>query len=71
MITFIRVDGVKRNSLAETGMRTVRRLEQGHDGFRTPEGRDRYVRLFQAIRYFGWDVQRRDGSLGLPAGPPN
>lgn len=71
MITFIRVDGVKRNSLAETGMRTLRRLEQGHDGFRTPEGRDRYVRLFQAIRYFGWDVQRRDGSLGLPAGPSN
>ena len=71
MITFIRVDGVKRNSLAETGMRTLRRLEQGHDGFRTSEGRDRYVRLFQAIRYFGWDVQRCDGSLGLPAAPPN
>jgi hypothetical protein len=71
MITFMRVEGVKRNSLAETGMRTLRRLEQGHDGFRTPEGRDRYVRLFQAIRYFGWNVQRRDGSLGLPVGPPN
>ena len=69
MITFLRVPGVKRNSLAETGMRTLRRLEQGHDGFRSTEGRDRYVRLFQAIRYFGWDVQRRDGSLGLRAPP--
>lgn len=70
MITFLRVPGVKRNSLAETGMRTLRRLEQGHDGFRSAEGRSGYVRLFQAIRYLGWDVQRRDGSLSLRA-PPN
>lgn len=70
MITFLRVPGVKRNSLAETGMRTLRRLEQGHDGFRNAEGRDCYVRLFQAIRYLGWDVHRSDGSLGVRA-PPN
>lgn len=67
MITFMRVRGVRRNSLAETGMRTLRRLEQGHDGFRTVEARDNYLRLFQAIRYFGWPVYRLDGSLGLPA----
>jgi hypothetical protein len=67
MITFLREPGVRRNSLAETGMRTLRRLEQGHDGFRTPEARDQYLRLFQAIRYFGWSVHRTDGALGLPA----
>jgi len=67
MITFLRVAGVRRNSLAETGMRTLRRLEQGHDGFRTAEARDCYLRLFQAIRYFGWSVYRTDASLGLPA----
>lgn len=67
MITFLRVPGVRRNSLAETGMRTLRRLEQGHDGFRTAQARDRYLRLFQAIRYCGWTVYRIDGSLGLPA----
>ncbi len=67
MITFLRVEGVRRNSLAETGMRSLRRLEQGHDGFRTAEARDRYLRLFQAIRYRRWSVHRRDGTLELPA----
>jgi Transposase len=67
MITFLRVPDVRRNSLAETGMRTLRRLEQGHDGFRSAQTRDAYVRLFQAIRYCGWAVHRRDGSLGIPA----
>jgi hypothetical protein len=67
MITFLRVQNVRRNSLAETGMRTLRRLEQGHDGLRTAATRDAYVRLFQAIRYCGWSVHRYDGSLGLPA----
>ena len=67
MITFLRVEGVRRNSLAETGMRTLRRLEQGHDGFRSAQTRDAYVRLFQAIRYCGWAVHRNDGSFGIPA----
>ena len=58
MITFLRVPGVRRNSLAETGMRTLRRLEQGHDGFRSADTRDAYVRLFQAIRYCGWSGLR-------------
>lgn len=56
MITFLCVPGVKRNSLAECGMRNLRRLEQGHDGLRTPEGLDRYIRLYQSIRYLGWKV---------------
>jgi hypothetical protein len=66
MITFLRVDGVKRNSLAESGIRCLRRLEQGHDGFRGPVGRDTYLRLYQAIRYCGWSVHRGDGLLELP-----
>jgi hypothetical protein len=67
MITFLRVPDVRRNSLAETGMRTLRRLEQGHDGFRSAASRDAYLRLYQAIRYCHWSVYRQDGLYGLPA----
>ncbi|MFH1130345.1 MAG: transposase [Pseudomonadota bacterium] len=56
---------MKRNSLAETGIRCLRRLEQGHDGFRSTEGLDRYVRLYQAIKYCGWKVHRFTPGLGL------
>ena len=66
MTTFLRVPGVQRNSLAESGMRCLRRLEQGHDGFRGSKGRDAYLRLYQAIRYCGWSVHRGDGLLILP-----
>lgn len=66
MIAFLRVDGLKRNSLAESGIRCLRRLEQGHDGFRGEDGRDTYLRLYQAIRYCGWSVHRGDGLLELP-----
>jgi Transposase and inactivated derivatives len=41
MITFLKVPGVQRNSLAESGMRVLRRLEESHDGFRSEEGRKR------------------------------
>jgi len=66
MITFLGNPGVQRNSLAESGIRCLRRLEQGHDGFRGPDGRDNYLRLYQAIRYCGWSVHRGDGLLFLP-----
>lgn len=66
MISFIQVDGVRRNSLAESGIRSLRRLERGHDGFRGTKGRDNYLRLYQAIRYCGWSVYRGDGLLNLP-----
>lgn len=39
MTTFLRVPGVQRNSLAETGMRVLRRLERNHDGFRADQSR--------------------------------
>jgi hypothetical protein len=39
MTTFLRVPGVQRNSLAESGMRVLRRLERNHDGFRSEKGR--------------------------------
>ncbi|MFH2001264.1 MAG: transposase [Planctomycetota bacterium] len=66
MISFLHVDGMKRNSLAESGIRSLRRLERGHDGFRGTKGRDNYLRLYQAIRYCGWSVHRDDGLLTLP-----
>jgi hypothetical protein len=78
MIAFLRHPGVKRNSLAETGIRCLRRLERGHDGFRGAEGLDCYLRIYQAIKYCGWSVHRCDGGargLGLlsavtATGPP-
>lgn len=69
MIAFLKFPGVKRNSLAETGIRCLRRLERGHDGFRGPDGLDRYLRIYQAIKYCGWSVHLGQPGLGLPAGP--
>jgi hypothetical protein len=66
MIAFLRHPGVQRNSLAESGIRVLRRLEQGHDGFRGDKGRENYLRLYQAIKYCGWSVYRCDGHLNLP-----
>lgn len=61
MIAYLRHPAfMRRNSLAETGIRCLRRLEQGHDGFRGAAGLDRYLRLYQAIKYCGWTV------YGLP-----
>jgi hypothetical protein len=78
MIAFIRHADVKRNSLAETSIRCLRRLERGHDGFRSGYGMDCYLRIYQAIKYCGWQVHRRDNDargLGLTSpliatGPP-
>lgn len=56
MTTFLRHRGVKRNSLAETGMRVLRRLEIEHDGFRSDTGRENFLRIYQAIKYLGWNV---------------
>jgi hypothetical protein len=54
--TYLRDEGVQRNSLAESGMRTLRRLEQEHDGFRTDDSRDDFLRIYQAIKYLGWSL---------------
>jgi len=67
MITYLREPGVHRNSYSETGMRCLRRLEQGHDGFRGAEGLDRYLRIYQAIKYLNWTVHCGSPGLGLPA----
>jgi transposase-like protein len=56
MTAFLRHDHVKRNSLAESGMRVLRRLEQEHDGFRSDNGRENFLRIYQAIKYLGWSV---------------
>jgi hypothetical protein len=56
MTTFLRVPGVQRNSLAESGMRVLRRLEQNHDGFRTERGRQNALKIYQAVTYLGWSI---------------
>ncbi len=56
MITYLKHEDVQRNSLAETGMRVLRRLEVAHDGFRSPKGRENCLRIYQAVTYLGWSV---------------
>jgi Transposase len=56
MTTFLRVPGVQRNSLAETGMRVLRRLERNHDGFRSERGRQNALKIYQAVTYLGWSI---------------
>ena len=56
MITYLKVPGVKRNSLSESGMRILRRLEVEHDGFRSTKGRQNCVKIYQAVKYLGWSV---------------
>jgi len=56
MITFLRYDSIQRNGLSETGMRTLRRLEFAHDGFRSNNGRDCFFRIYQAINYLDWPI---------------
>lgn len=66
MIAFLRhPETVQRNSLAESGIRCLRRLERGHDGFRGAEGLDCYLRVYQAVKYLGWNVYQDAHSLGL------
>ena len=56
MITYLKVPGVKRNSLSESGMRMLRRLEVEHDGFRSIKGRQNCIKIYQAVKYLGWSV---------------
>ena len=56
MTTFLRHKEVKRNSLSETGMRVLRRLEVEHDGFRSDKGRENCLRIYQAVKYLDWTV---------------
>ena len=70
MVAFLRYPGTRRNSLAETGIRCLRRLERGHDGFRGADGLDCYLRLYQAIKYCTWAVHGPRPGLGLPSPAP-
>jgi hypothetical protein len=54
--TYLREKDVKRNSLAECGMRTLRRLEAEHDGFRTEDSREDFLKIYQAVKYLGWSL---------------
>jgi len=66
--TYLKHTDVKRNSLSETGMRILRRLEREHDGFRTDDSREDFLRIYQAVRYLGWTVHR-ETALEAPAPP--
>ena len=63
--TYLRGEAPRRNSLAESGMRTLRRLEAEHDGFRTEDSRRDFLRIYQAVKYLGWSTRG-----GLPRPPP-
>jgi hypothetical protein len=56
MTTYLRVAGVQRNSLAESGMRILRRLEQNHDGFRSDKARRNALKIYQAVTYLNWSI---------------
>ena len=56
MTTYLKVPGVKRNSLSESGMRMLRRLEVEHDGFRSQKGRQNCIKIYQTVKYLGWSV---------------
>lgn len=56
MTAFLRHQDVQRNSLAETSMRVLRRLEIEHDGFRSEKGREDFLRIYQAVKYLGWSI---------------
>ena len=58
MTAYLRHEGVKRNALAERGMRVLRRLEIEHEGFRSETGRSNCLRIYQAVKYLGWTVHR-------------
>src|SRR6266850_404177 len=62
--TYLRGEAPRRNSLAESGMRTLRRLEAEHDGFRTEDSRQDFLRIYQAVKYLGWSAQ---GPLSPPS----
>ena len=58
MTAYLRHEGGQRHSLAESGMRVLRRLEVEHDGFRSATGRSNCLRIYQAVKYLGWTVHR-------------
>lgn len=64
MITYLKHEDVQRNSLSESGMRVLRRLEVEHDGFRTPKGRENCLRIYQAVKYLGWSVHNPPTLVG-------
>lgn len=65
--TYLREKDVQRNSLAESGMRTLRRLELEHDGFRVEDSREDFLRIYQAVKYLGWSLH---GELHSPGPAP-
>lgn len=67
--TYLGEKDVQRNSLAESGMRILRRLELEHDGFRTDDSREDFLRIYQAVKYLGWSVHGAPLPLRKPVPP--
>ncbi len=65
--TYLRGGATHRNSLSETGMRILRRLENEHDGFRTEDSRQDFLRIYQAVKYLGWSTR---GGMARPPDIP-
>lgn len=55
MTAYLRHEG---NSLAQSGMRVLRRLEVEHDGFRSEKGPSNCLRIYPTVKYLGWTVHR-------------
>lgn len=51
MATYLRVPGVQRNSLSESTVRTLRRIERIRQGFKSNEGRTRHLKLLIYRQY--------------------
>jgi len=51
MLTYLRQPGVRRSSLSECTVRSLRRIEQVRQGFKTHHGRINHLKLLQWRRY--------------------
>lgn len=51
MLTYLRIPGLQRFSLAECTVRTLRRIEKVRQGFKTHQGRVNHLKLLQYRRY--------------------
>ena len=51
MLTYLRFPGVQRNSLSESTVRSLRRIEHIRQGFKTQQGRVNHLKLLQWRRY--------------------
>ncbi len=51
MVTYLRLTGVGRNSLAESTVRSLRRIERIRQGFKSDKGRANHLKLLIYRQY--------------------